>query len=148
LTTDFFLLTAQVNCRLSTVDYSQYLFQSSVACHGAIWLRAPISQFVAKWEPPVGGLSQPRRDTADPKNIRPRATEQFFDCRNIADSQRRINLFLHKKRPFSALKSGVMPKNNNNLVINPILPDPDLTLSNSRARVLEVPQTSIERREA
>ena len=42
---------------------------------------------------PAGGLSQPRRDTADPKIFRPRATEQFSNRRTIFDSRNQINLF-------------------------------------------------------
>jgi hypothetical protein len=70
------------------------------ACHG--------DRLVSARPGSVGGLSQPRRDSADPKTIDyltfstrrfnnqfqklPRATEQF-NRQNIADSLQLINLF-------------------------------------------------------
>jgi hypothetical protein len=41
----------------------------------------------------IGGLSQPRRDTADPKKIQPRATEQIPKARNINDFYCQVNNF-------------------------------------------------------
>jgi hypothetical protein len=63
---------------------------------------------------PAGGLSQPRRDTADPKAIRPRATEQFFNCWTIFDLRNQINPFLKENMPCPKIHTK-NPKKNGSL---------------------------------
>jgi hypothetical protein len=64
-----FELLVLFNSKLKT-QHSKLLFR----CHGDRSVPArfghgpPFCHLSAKWEPPVGGLSQPRRDAADPKN--------------------------------------------------------------------------------
>jgi len=80
---------------------------------------------MAKWKPPVGGLSQPRRDTADPKKL---TIYRFFNNQHsiinsqfqsyplrqsnhkriaIPYSEHQINLFPAKKSYFS-IKAGFL----------------------------------------
>jgi hypothetical protein len=106
---------------------SQYSIVNSQfnICHGDRFVPArfghghPFCHFSAKWEPPVGGLSQPRRDTADPNRFTiydcrltisivnhnskienhkgyPVRQSNFFNRRNIPDWQPQINTFYKK----------------------------------------------------